>query len=76
MYLSCCRPHREESNITNICDAVVIASRQQNVQLEHSSLKTRLRKAGSLGIKCVSLLDVNFEVFSLSATYIASACCY
>ena len=75
-FLWCICLHIGRVNITNICDCKRATKQHKCMCLLTSIIKNQTAKERSLGIKCVSLLHINFDGFSLSATYIAAACCY
>jgi len=59
----------EELNITNIRDCKWATKKHKGVCPFTNVVKDQIAKARSLGIKCVSLLDINFDSSSLAKLY-------
>jgi len=59
----------EELNITNACDCNRTTKQHEGVCPFTSIVKDQIAKARSFGIKCVSLVDINFDSFSSTKLY-------
>ena len=59
----------EELNITNACDCNRTTKQHEGVCPFTSIVKDQIAKAKSFGIKCVSLVDINFDSFSSAKLY-------
>jgi len=56
-------------NITNVCDCKWAIKQHEGICPFTSINKDQIAKARSLGIKCVSLVDINFDSFSSAKLY-------